>query len=110
MLFRSLGLAQALMNDPDLLILDEPTEGLDLSGRQLLRAVVREFKAAGKTVLVVSHVLPEVEELCDAVAVLVAGKVVHTGTVAALVRDTHTGGKRTLEAALKSLYEKGQAA
>ncbi len=105
-----LGLAQALINDPDLLILDEPTEGLDLSGRQLLRAVVREFKAANKTVLLVSHVLPEVEELCDALAVLVAGKVVHTGTVAALVRDPHTGEKRSLEAALKSLYEKGQAA
>ena len=53
---------------------------------------------------------PEVEELCDALAVLVAGKVVHTGTVAALVRDPHTGAKRSLEAALKSLYEKGQAA
>ena len=86
------------------------TRTADVLGRQLLRAVVREFKAAGKTVLVVSHVLPEVEELCDAVAVLVAGKVVHTGTVAALVRDPHTGEKRSLEAALKSLYEKGQAA
>ena len=105
-----LGLAQALINDPDLLILDEPTEGLDLSGRQLLRSVVREFKAAGKTVLLVSHVLPEVEELCDTLAVIVAGKVVHTGSVAALVRDPHTGAKRSLEAALKSLYEKGQAA
>jgi ABC-2 type transport system ATP-binding protein len=105
-----LGLAQALINEPDLLILDEPTEGLDLFGRQLLRQVVREFKAAGKTVLLVSHVLPEVEELCDTLAVLAAGKVVHTGPLAELLRDPRGGGRRSLEAALKPLYEKGVAA
>jgi ABC-2 type transport system ATP-binding protein len=101
-----LGLAQALINEPELLILDEPTEGLDLFGRQLMRQVVREFKAAGKTVLLVSHVLPEVEELCDRVAVLVAGKLVHTGPLASLLKDPKTGDSRTLEAALKPLYEK----
>lgn len=105
-----LGLAQALINDPDLLILDEPTEGLDLFGRHLLRQVVREFRAAKKTVLLVSHVLNEVEELCDTVAVLVAGKVVHTGPLEALVRDPMTGGKRSLEVALRPLYEKEVAA
>jgi ABC-2 type transport system ATP-binding protein len=105
-----LGLAQALINDPDLLILDEPTEGLDLFGRQLLRQVVREFKAAHKTVILVSHVLPEVEELCDTLTVLVAGQVVHTGAMAELLRDAGTGGKRSLETALKPLYEKGVAA
>lgn len=99
-----LGLAQALLNEPDLLILDEPTEGLDLFGRQLLRQVVREFKAAGKTVLLVSHVLTEVEELCDSLAVLVEGTLVHTGKVADLTRD------RSLEASLKAIYEKGAAA
>ncbi len=104
-----LGLAQALINDPDLLILDEPTEGLDLFGRQLLRQVVREFKAAKKTVLLVSHVLPEVEELCDTLAVLVSGKVVHTGPLSELIRDP-AGGKRPLETALKPLYEKEVAA
>jgi ABC-2 type transport system ATP-binding protein len=105
-----LGLAQALINDPDLLILDEPTEGLDLFGRQLLRQVVREFKAAHKTVILVSHVLPEVEELCDTLAVLVAGKVIHSGSLAELLRDAGTGGKRSLESALRPLYEKGVAA
>lgn len=99
-----LGLAQALLNEPDLLILDEPTEGLDLFGRQLLRQVVREFKAAGKTVLLVSHVLTEVEELCDSLAVLVEGKLVHTGPVADLTRG------QSLEASLKAIYETGVAA
>ncbi len=101
-----LGLAQALVNEPDLLVLDEPTEGLDLNGRQLLREVVREFKAAGKTVLLVSHVLPEVQELCDRIAVLVAGKVVHQGPLADLLRDAKAGKDRALEAALKPIYER----
>jgi ABC-2 type transport system ATP-binding protein len=105
-----LGLAQALVNDPELIILDEPTEGLDLFGRQLMRQVVREFKAAKKTVLLVSHVLSEVEELCDTLAVLVAGRVVHTGPLSALLRDPNTGGKQSLEAALRPLYEKEVAA
>lgn len=96
-----LGLAQALLNDPDLLILDEPTEGLDLFGRHLLRDVVRERAAAGKTVLMVSHALPEVDELCPRAAVLVEGKLVFDGAVADLKRD------RTLEAALHDLYSKG---
>jgi ABC-2 type transport system ATP-binding protein len=105
-----LGLAQALINDPELLILDEPTEGLDLFGRQLLRDVVREYKAAGKTVILVSHVLPEVEELCDSLAVLVAGKLAYVGAMSDLLRDLGASGKRSLEAALKPIYEKGVAA
>ena len=104
-----LGLAQALINDPDLLILDEPTEGLDLFGRNLLRQVVHELKASGKTVLLVSHVLAEVEELCDRVAVLVAGTVVHSGMIADLLKDG-AGVRRSLEAALRPLYEKEVAA
>lgn len=103
-----LGLAQALINEPDLLILDEPTEGLDLFGRNLLREVVRELKTAGKTVLLVSHVLAEVEELCDRVAVLVSGQVVYDGTMNDLV--TVNGSRRSLEAALRPLYEREVAA
>jgi ABC-2 type transport system ATP-binding protein len=98
-----LGLAQALINEPDLLILDEPTEGLDLLGRQLLREVVREFKQSGRTVLLVSHVLTEVDELCDQLAVIVAGELAFRGTPAELTRH----GQLTLEAALKDLYLKG---
>ena len=96
-----LGLAQSLLNDPDLLILDEPTEGLDLFGRKLLREVVRERKAAGKTVLLVSHVLPEVDELCDEVAVIVGGRLAFRGTL----NELKSGA--TLETALQAIYEKG---
>ncbi len=99
-----LGLAQALVNEPDLLILDEPTEGLDLLGRQLLREVVREFKKSGRTVLLVSHVLGEVQELCDEAAVLVGGGVAFRGTLADL-----TAGRTDLETALRKLYTKEAA-
>jgi ABC-2 type transport system ATP-binding protein len=98
-----LGLAQALINEPDLLILDEPTEGLDLNGRQLLREVVRDQRRAGKTVLLVTHVLGEVEELCDELAVVVAGKLAYRGNVAALL-----GGGKSLEAALRALYSSSE--
>ena len=99
-----LGLAQAIINDPDLLVLDEPTEGLDLAGRNLLRQVIRKLKAAGKTVLFVSHVLPEIEELCDRVAVIVGGRLAFQGTMGDLTR----GGP--LEPALSAVYQKGAAA
>lgn len=103
-----LGLAQALVNEPDLLILDEPTEGLDLFGKQLMRDVAKEFRAAGKTVLLVTHALGEIEEVCDTFAVLVQGKLAHRGPVADLLTDS-AGKKRTLEAGLRALYEKGAA-
>jgi len=96
-----LGLAQALLSDPELLVLDEPTEGLDLSGRRLLREVVTGLRQRGKSVLLVSHVLSEVEQLCDRVAVLRQGKRVFLGTLDQL---TVQGG-RTLEQSLQELYE-----
>jgi len=99
-----LGLAQAIINEPDLLILDEPTEGLDLMGRQLLRDVVRETNALGRTVLLVSHSLPEVEALCDELAVLVLGQVAYRGSLKNLLPDPITGTPRTLEQALQGIY------
>jgi ABC-2 type transport system ATP-binding protein len=104
-----LGVAQALINEPQLLVLDEPTEGLDLDGRHLLRDVAREVKARGGSVLLVSHVLPEVEQLCDRVAVLVKGRLAHAGPTADLVRDPATGEKRPLEKALEEVYARGAA-
>jgi ABC-2 type transport system ATP-binding protein len=100
-----LGLAQALVNDPELLVLDEPSEGLDLAGRKLLREIVAEMRDRGRSVLLVSHVLSEVEQLCDRVAVLSAGQLVHLGPLAGLIHDQKSGTRRTLETALQELYE-----
>jgi ABC-2 type transport system ATP-binding protein len=102
-MIQRLGLAQALLNEPELLVLDEPTEGLDLHGRKLLREVILAQKHAGKTVLLVSHVLPEVESLCDRVAVLREGRLVYLGPTRDL---THPAGHpdRSLEDALHELY------
>lgn len=99
-----LALAQALMPEPDLLVLDEPVEGLDLSARRLLHEVIAEQRRQGKTVLVVSHSLGEVAQVCDRVAVLVQGRVAYLGTLASLMRDPETGRERPLEAALEPLY------
>lgn len=99
-----LGIAQALLNEPELLVFDEPSEGLDLSGRQLVRDLVREQKQQGKTVLFVSHVLSEVEQFCDRVGVMVAGKLTFLGPLADLLKDPKTGATRTLEAALHTYY------
>lgn len=95
-----LGLAQAILNQPDLLVLDEPAEGLDLDGRQLLRDVVQDQREQGRTVLMVSHALSEVERLCDRVAVLVQGRLAYLGAVAELCPN------RSLEAALQELYSR----
>jgi ABC-2 type transport system ATP-binding protein len=99
-----LALAQALLAEPDLLVLDEPMEGLDLSGRMLLNDVITEQRRAGKTVLVVSHALSEVAAICDRVAVLVEGRLAYLGALATLVRDPKTGSARSLQEALVPLY------
>lgn len=75
------GLAQAILNDPDLVILDEPTSALDPLGRREVRDIVAGLKAAGKTVLLNSHLLSEIELSCDQVAILKAGQVVRQGRI-----------------------------
>ncbi len=99
-----LAIAQALLNDPELLVLDEPSEGLDLPGRRLVRDVIRERRQRGFTVLLVSHVVSEVEQVCDRVGVLVGGHLVYSGTVADLARDHRTGAPCPIEQALDRLY------
>jgi ABC-2 type transport system ATP-binding protein len=80
------GLAQALINDPDLLILDEPTSGLDPIGRMKVREIIQRLKNEGKTVFFSSHELGEVETVCDRVAILNQGKLQVEGQVDQLVR------------------------
>jgi ABC-2 type transport system ATP-binding protein len=76
-----LGLAQALLHDPDLLILDEPTDGLDPLGRSQVRAILAQLKDAGKTIFLNSHILQEVESICDRVAILARGLLQGVGSV-----------------------------
>lgn len=104
-MLQRLGVAQALLNEPRLLVLDEPTEGLDLSGRRLLRDVVREVRQRGGSVILVTHILSEVEHLCDRVGVLSGGRLVHVGPLAELTQDAD-GTLRSLEKPLKDLYAK----
>ena len=99
-----LALAQAVLAEPDLLVLDEPMEGLDLSARLQLQEIVAEQRGAGKTVLVVSHALGEVAQVCDRLAVLVEGRLAYLGSLALLLRDPDTGQERSLESALTPIY------
>jgi ABC-2 type transport system ATP-binding protein len=103
-----LALAQAMLAEPELLVFDEPLEGLDMNGRLMLQDVVREQRRAGKTVLVVSHALGEVAQVCDRLAVLVDGRLGYLGTLAALLRDPKTGAERTIDAALAPIYGEGR--
>jgi ABC-2 type transport system ATP-binding protein len=103
-MLQRLGLAQALLNEPQLLVLDEPTEGLDLAGRNLLRDVIAGLRARGGSVLLVSHSLADVEQVCDRVGVLVGGRLVHLGPVAELVRPSPQSPPLPLEQALRPLY------
>jgi len=80
-MYQRLGLAQALLHDPDLLILDEPTDGLDPVGRSEVRRLLIELRARGKTIFLNSHILQEVELVCDRVAVMAAGQVRGIGTI-----------------------------
>jgi ABC-2 type transport system ATP-binding protein len=74
-----LGLAQALLNDPELLFLDEPTEGLDPLGRKQVRDLLLQKRAEGKTILLNSHILSEIEMVCDQILVMNEGEVVRGG-------------------------------
>jgi ABC-2 type transport system ATP-binding protein len=76
-----LGIARCLLADPELLILDEPTNGLDPAGINEFRAMIRGFVAEGRTVLLSSHLLDEVEKICDAAAIVDRGRVVLQGTI-----------------------------
>jgi len=79
------GLAQALVNDPELLILDEPTSALDPLGRVQVREILLRAREAGKTVFLSSHMLSEVEQICDRLAIVIRGRVARVGTISELL-------------------------
>ncbi len=94
-------LAQAIISKPKLLILDEPTSGLDPLGRRQIRDLILQQRSQGTTVLFCSHIIPDVEFLCDRVAVLVRGKRVHEGPIRELLK----GEAAKVEIGLEGLPE-----
>jgi ABC-2 type transport system ATP-binding protein len=87
-MMQRVGLAQALINDPDLILLDEPTDGVDPVGRREIRDVLLRLREQGKTVFLNSHLLSELEMMCDRVAILVQGEVRMQGTLEELTRES----------------------
>lgn len=85
-MLQRLGLAQAMLHDPQLLVLDEPTDGVDPVGRSEMRTILYGLKAEGKTIFINSHLLQEVELVCDRVAILVQGSLRRVGGVDELRR------------------------
>jgi len=83
-----IGLAQALINDPELVILDEPTSGLDPLGARWMKDLIRDLKREGKTVIMCSHRLEDVQDICDRIAILHEGDLQSYGKVSDLLRDT----------------------
>ncbi len=84
-MLQRLALAQSLVNDPELLVLDEPSEGMDLAARRVLHDLIKERQEQGKTAILISHHLDDVERLCDRVAVLRGGRVAYIGGVRELI-------------------------
>ena len=86
---RRIGLAQALVNDPELLLLDEPTSGLDPIGTREMKDLILRLKAQGKTILLSSHLLADVQDVCDRIGILASGELKECGRVKdlLLVRD-----------------------
>jgi ABC-2 type transport system ATP-binding protein len=84
-MLQRIGIAQAMVNDPKVVVLDEPMSGLDPVGRKEVRDIILRLRDQGKTILFSSHILPDVEELCDHVAILVQGRLKAIGSLAELV-------------------------
>ena len=104
-MLQRIGLAQALVHDPQLVILDEPTAGVDPLGSAAIADIIRELKRRGKTVLLSSHLLAQIEGLCDRVAILHRGKLVREGRVEDLLED-----QAAESLVIEGLSEEGRAA
>ena len=99
-MIQRLQIARGLINDPEILFMDEPTVGLDPVGARMLRDIIRRLKEQGKTVLLTTHNLAEVEELCDRLIIINKGMLVARGTPAEI-----KGGAQSLEDAYVKLIE-----
>jgi ABC-2 type transport system ATP-binding protein len=92
------GLAQALMGDPELVVLDEPMSGLDPIGRKQVRDLIVALNEAGKTVFFSTHILPDVEAICHRVAIIAGGRIQEIGSVEALLDSSLTGADLVVRA------------
>ncbi len=97
-MLQRIGIAQALLHDPELIFLDEPTSALDPIGRRLVRDIIRKLKGEQKTVFLNSHLLSEVEAVCDRVAIIQRGEVVRDGTL-----DELLAARRLLDIHVESM-------
>jgi len=104
-MMQRIGLAQALLHDPELLILDEPMSGLDPIGRKEVRDLILEHRDRGKTILFTSHILSDVELLCDRVGILQTGKMTHYGPLDELLRPETRRTEVVLEDVTVELQE-----
>jgi ABC-2 type transport system ATP-binding protein len=87
-MLQRIGLAQALINDPDLVFLDEPTSGLDPLGRRLVRDIIKGLRERGTAVFLNSHLLSEVEKTCDRVSFIRDGRILHSSTIEAFEQES----------------------
>lgn len=89
-MLQRVGMAQALINDPELVFLDEPMSGLDPMGRYQIREIIASLKEQGKTIFFNSHVLSDVEKICDRIAILAEGKLICIGTLDEILGTNNT--------------------
>ena len=96
-MLQKLGLAQSMLSDPDLIFLDEPTDGVDPIGRKEIRDILAQIKSRGKTIFLNSHLLSEVEMICDRVAILNKGDLIKEGNVDDLTRAENVFAVHTVQ-------------
>lgn len=111
---RRIGLAQALINDPELIVLDEPTTGLDPIGSREMKDLILRLRDQGKTVLMCSHLLPDVQDVCDRIAILHQGELKELGRVDSLLKIQNLteiraeGLSKEAEAEIRKIIERHQ--
>ncbi|MGB9721520.1 MAG: ABC transporter ATP-binding protein [bacterium] len=101
-MLQRIGIAQALVGDPDLLILDEPLTGLDPIGRKEIKDLIMELKNNGKTIFFSSHILPDAEAVCDRIGIIIDGRIMKVGTLDELLKK----GTKTDEISLEDWFFK----
>ena len=100
-----LGLARVLLHDPEVLLLDEPLSGLDPRARIEMRALMRRLGSMGKTVIVSSHILPELADVCNKVGIIDSGKMIASNDVASMIRQVRPNMAILIETALEKQLE-----